>query len=93
MCLSGTFGFIKGSFVDGSGSNLAISTGASSITEVPVLIKTASSVYFASESQSPAMIGQYCGDKRTFLNEIAIAAQLSYDCNVLKLCGIIRKGN
>ena len=30
--------------------------------------------------------------RRVFLNEIAIAAQLSYDCNVLKLCGIVRKG-
>ena len=30
--------------------------------------------------------------RRVFVNEIAIAAQLSYDCNVLKLCGIVRKG-
>ena len=112
----GSFGFMKGSYMDSNGSNFGANSGASSFVEVPVLIKKAAcassmasppfSTYMAVgglHPGGPAGVGVHGGSsdsgcimnvdsRRVFLNEIAIAAQLSYDCNVLKLCGIVRKG-
>ena len=92
--LTGSFGFVKGTFVEGgAGSGLAISSGSpSSLMEIPVLIKRANSNAVMT-SFHPSNVNQHNDSlRRTFVNEVAIAAQLSYDCNVLKLCGMIRKG-
>ena len=94
---SGSFGFLKGSLLQ---------RGADAETvQVQVLIKRGSYSYLQGTlhaqrgdlERGEKVKGGMCAeelyvDRRTLLNEVSIAAQLSYDCNVLKLYGIVRNG-
>ncbi|XP_063724540.1 ephrin type-A receptor 2-like isoform X2 [Symsagittifera roscoffensis] len=93
--LNGSFGFLKGSLLQ---------RGADAETvQVQVLIKRGSYSYLQGTlhaqrgdlERGEKVKGGMCAeelyvDRRTLLNEVSIAAQLSYDCNVLKLYGIVR---